>query len=434
MRNRTTRYLTGANPKLVQSWNKYNLYHLKHLRLPPTHTKSFFQQKWAAKSLTRAYHGEQVRESQWERMFSRRLRGVVPMTAAYLGENDGSVESAGRGAGLDRPNFPLGSNQGLSVHVDRKKQLPWMQMTFAPLERRLDVAVFRALFASSTRQARQFVVHGGVTVNGKKMRFPGYLLNPGDMFQVDPELVMYATGAPKTDKQRRGGRQRRVRAKERREKETQTLDAVEEEAAAAATAEKTTPDETVNTTAGAEKDEDIHDLEAQFARLTMLVNKENEVHEKAQEAARMQKKKEGKSEKTTTAATSSTTAEDTATDIDLSSSSNESLQSALLKPNTPASREILASIPESDLEILKLALQQVHENPIDTSKPYATPWRPRDYMSAFAFIPRYLEVNQNICAAVYVRHPVVRPGLAEVPTPFPEAFNQVAFGWYLRRR
>lgn len=91
------------------------------------------------------------------------------MTAAYLGENDGSVESAGRGAGLDRPNFPLGSNQGLSVHVDRKKQLPWMQMTFAPLERRLDVAVFRALFASSTRQARQFVVHGGVTVNGKKV-------------------------------------------------------------------------------------------------------------------------------------------------------------------------------------------------------------------------------------------------------------------------
>ncbi|KAI5297590.1 hypothetical protein KEM56_004700, partial [Ascosphaera pollenicola] len=39
MRNRTSRYLTGANPKLVQSWNKYNLYHLKHLRLPPTHTK-----------------------------------------------------------------------------------------------------------------------------------------------------------------------------------------------------------------------------------------------------------------------------------------------------------------------------------------------------------------------------------------------------------
>ncbi|KAI5281498.1 mitochondrial 37S ribosomal protein nam9, partial [Ascosphaera aggregata] len=169
MRNRTTKYLTGANPKIVQSWNKYNLYHLKNLRLPPAHNKTFFQQKWSAKSLTRAYHGEQVRESQWERMFSRRLRGVVPMTAAYLGENDGSKESAGRGAGLDRPGNPAGSVQGLSIRTgNRHKQLPYMQMTYAPLERRLDVAIFRALFASSARQARQFVVHGGVTVNGKK--------------------------------------------------------------------------------------------------------------------------------------------------------------------------------------------------------------------------------------------------------------------------
>lgn len=47
---------------------------------------------------------------------------------------------------------------------------PYMQMTFAPLERRLDTAVFRALFASSVRQARQFVIHGAVKVNGKKVR------------------------------------------------------------------------------------------------------------------------------------------------------------------------------------------------------------------------------------------------------------------------
>lgn len=62
------------------------------------------------------------------------------------------------------------------------------------------------------------------------------------------------------------------------------------------------------------------------------------------------------------------------------------------------------------------------------------PWRPRPYMSAFAFIPRYLEVNQNVCSAVYLRHPVARPGLAEVPTPFSEGVNQLAFNWYLRRR
>lgn len=32
-------------------------------------------------------------------------------------------------------------------------------------------------------------------------------------------------------------------------------------------------------------------------------------------------------------------------------------------------------------------------NPFDPSKPYATPWRPRDYLPPFAFIPRYLEVR-----------------------------------------
>ena len=41
------------------------------------------------------------------------------------------------------------------------------------------------------------------------MRYPGYLLNPGDLFQVNPERVMYATGAPKDNKQRRAGRLRR---------------------------------------------------------------------------------------------------------------------------------------------------------------------------------------------------------------------------------
>ena len=53
--------------------------------------------------------------------------------------------------------------------------IPYMHMTFAPLERRLDTAIFRAMFASSARQARQFVVHGLVKVNGKKvepMLFP----------------------------------------------------------------------------------------------------------------------------------------------------------------------------------------------------------------------------------------------------------------------
>ncbi len=78
------------------------------------------------------------------------------MDAEYLAKNDGSNESAGRGSGLQR-------KQG----TRSIGHTPHMLMTFAPLEKRLDVAVFRALFASSSRQARQFVVHGAVKVNGK---------------------------------------------------------------------------------------------------------------------------------------------------------------------------------------------------------------------------------------------------------------------------
>jgi ribosomal protein S4 len=105
-----------------------------------------------------------VREKQWERMFSRRSRAVVPMDAKYLAENDGSMESAGRGSGLAK--FDRDGNPVLGP-----KLIPYMQMTFAPLERRLDMAIFRAMFASSARQARQFVVHGAVKVNGKKVCF-----------------------------------------------------------------------------------------------------------------------------------------------------------------------------------------------------------------------------------------------------------------------
>ena len=148
--------------KIRQSWSKYNLYNLQRFRNPNTANRTFFQQKWSAKSAARAYHGEQVPETQWERMFSRRIRSVVPMDAARLAEDDGSKMSAGRGSGLQSAAETKGKS-------DTPQLTPFMQMTFAPLERRLDTAIFRALFASSTRQARQFVVHGAVTVNGKQV-------------------------------------------------------------------------------------------------------------------------------------------------------------------------------------------------------------------------------------------------------------------------
>ena len=113
----------------------------------------------------------------------------------------------------------------------------------------------------------------------------------------------------------------------------------------------------------------------------------------------------------------------------------EKLTEAFQKAAENRTEEVDTSeLSDDEVNTLKRALVQMRDNPIDSSKPYATPWRPRDYMSAFAFIPRYLEVNQNICAAVYLRHPVARPGFSEVPSPFSEGINTAAFTWYLRRR
>jgi small subunit ribosomal protein S4 len=49
------------------------------------------------------------------------------------------------------------------------------------LELRIDNVVFRAGFASSRNQARQFVRHGHVDVNGKRVTIPSYTLRKGDV-------------------------------------------------------------------------------------------------------------------------------------------------------------------------------------------------------------------------------------------------------------
>lgn len=52
------------------------------------------------------------------------------------------------------------------------------------LERRLDNVVYRLGFAESRAQARQFVLHGHITVNGKRVNIPSYLIDAGDIIAV----------------------------------------------------------------------------------------------------------------------------------------------------------------------------------------------------------------------------------------------------------
>ncbi|MFM8237277.1 MAG: 30S ribosomal protein S4 [Actinomycetota bacterium] len=52
------------------------------------------------------------------------------------------------------------------------------------LELRLDNVVFRTGFASSRNQARQFVRHGHVSVNGKRVTIPSYSVRKGDVVSL----------------------------------------------------------------------------------------------------------------------------------------------------------------------------------------------------------------------------------------------------------
>ncbi len=52
------------------------------------------------------------------------------------------------------------------------------------LEMRLDNVVYRLGLSSSRAQARQFVSHGHILVNGKRVNIPSYQLRPGDTVQV----------------------------------------------------------------------------------------------------------------------------------------------------------------------------------------------------------------------------------------------------------
>ena len=52
------------------------------------------------------------------------------------------------------------------------------------LESRLDNVVYRLGFASSRKEARQLVLHGHYTVNGRRVDIPSALLKPGDVVAV----------------------------------------------------------------------------------------------------------------------------------------------------------------------------------------------------------------------------------------------------------
>src|SRR6266498_1092419 len=104
------------------SWSKKNLFiiHQRGNSPPRLQNRTLYQQKWQAKKDTRAYHGAQLNERQFRRLFEPKL-------------------------------FTSNINLG----VKEEKHPPVSVLTYASLERRLDFIVFRSCFASSIWAARQ---------------------------------------------------------------------------------------------------------------------------------------------------------------------------------------------------------------------------------------------------------------------------------------
>lgn len=63
------------------------------------------------------------------------------------------------------------------------------ELLISLLETRLDNIVYRLNFAKSRFQARQFVTHGHVLVNGKKMTIPSYQIKENDVITVSGKLA-----------------------------------------------------------------------------------------------------------------------------------------------------------------------------------------------------------------------------------------------------
>lgn len=265
------------------------------------------------------------------------------------------------------------------------------------------------------------------------MIYPGYQLNPSDMFQVEPERVLYATGARKDTKESRAGRLKRRKS-----------------AASAADSEDPIP------TPESAAQYSVQDPKKTLSSLlssakTILAKPSPDLHAKRKQELRSFQQNLRRALSRPTALSDSIEAQF------LELSANLGIRpppSDPLKKDDPSNPKAVAAadalsmdfssfnpktaaadaLSQPDASMLREALAAARDNPYDITKPYATPWRPREYMSPFAFIPRYLEVHHRICSAVYLRHPVARPGIAEVPTPFHNEMNSLTYLWYLRRR
>ncbi|GAA3975292.1 30S ribosomal protein S4 [Thermobifida alba] len=81
--------------------------------------------------------------------------------------------------------YDLSEKQLARVYENAKKRAGRTgEEMIAELELRLATVVLRAGFAASIYAARQFITHGHITVDGKKVDIPSYQVKPGQIIGV----------------------------------------------------------------------------------------------------------------------------------------------------------------------------------------------------------------------------------------------------------
>jgi ribosomal protein S4 len=154
----------------LQSWNPKNLYNLWRRSLGAKvsatdytrTTKTLFQQRWAAKQLVRAYHGDYINEKTFKRWY---LPANLPDVRPTFSAKD------------DLLLLTKWANKNSTVEKEIKRReeeaskglAPVGSLMFSEVERRIDVVIFRSCLAHSVYEARRMVVHGNVLLNGEKV-------------------------------------------------------------------------------------------------------------------------------------------------------------------------------------------------------------------------------------------------------------------------
>ncbi|OUT22878.1 hypothetical protein CAS74_002624 [Pichia kudriavzevii] len=449
--------------RIRPSMNKYNLFNLYKKSKPNFRIMTLYQQKWAAKQETRAYHGEHIKEKRWQTLFEKKLKGVAQLDASLKG------------------NVP---------------PTPMVLQTFAALEKRLDYAVFRALFASSVRQSKKFILNGHVKVNGVVIKHPSYTLSPGDIFSVDPDRVLEALGAKKpslkesykidkfqvikwqnyVNEVKQNPRKVWEKKMDKQKKLASLYKNLEVPGVLTENSFVSTDIEQRKKNMQDYKLKKMKEIQNSIDRKSVLKDiirtipfdsttpvenpdsfKEQFGDKLASKALQIYQQLPAKITKI-------------GTDKELMEEINKiiptfkdgkpvALVSELHTEYLEKIRVDFAEKPLAEDELIKIWSDNLKKHPpippfseveekggyflrlpwqkgmfglADPSKCYFTPWKPRQFLPVFAVLPKHLEISFPTCHAVYLRDPVARPGESEVISPFDEDIHERSYMYYVK--